>query len=252
MNEFSPRERSGNASLTRRRFVKTGVVLGATVLWSPASALAGEATVQEQLKALRKSVLRSDTSVKERVLAQIARASEALRLGHNDAAKSQLKNLISYLQGASGQKGLAREQASGWIRRIRRIQIAIPTGTHSGGTGEPGPPGPTGATGSGSTGPTGSTGATGPAGSSGATGATGPAGSSGATGPVGSTGATGLAGSTGPTGPLGLTGDTGPTGPVGSTGDTGPTGPVGSTGSTGATGATGPTGAIGSTGILAF
>jgi hypothetical protein len=228
-----------DASLTRRHFVRTGVVAGATVLWAPSSALAGGATAQEQLNALRRSVLKSDTAVKQWVLTRIARTSEALKLGHNDAAKSLLRSIVSYLQGATGQRGLTKPQASSWIRRIRRIQKAIPPGTH------PGEPGATGATGSGATGPTGATGSgpTGPTGAtgSGSTGATGPVGSTGPAGP-GSTGPTGPAGSTGATGPGGFTGPIGPTGAIGGTGATGPIGITGPIGSTGALGASGPAG----------
>ena len=259
-------EGGGEQRLTRRHFTARGAVLGATLIWSPGTALGASSSIEARLKALRRSILASDAHIKRAALTMLARTSEAYKLGHNDAARRELAKLISLLRGASGSKRLAHTQASRWIRQARRIRGHIAPGTHasegptgpSGQTGATGGPGGTGATGPGATGPTGptgpgSTGSTGPTGP-GSTGPTGPTGP-GSTGPTGATGSTGATGATGATGPIGPTGPTGPdpgptglTGPTGATGATGATGPIGPTGATGATGATGPIGPTGATG----
>lgn len=230
-------EQAGGESLdgrpiSRRKFVTTGVAFGGAVMWSPAAALAGAGDPADRLRALRRAIVRSEigASLKRRLVTKIARAQEALRLGHNDAARDQLQSLIFILRGNSGHNGLSTDQAKRWVARAKKIRAAIPAGSH------PGTPGPTGASG-----PTGATGPTGP-------GSTGPTGATGSTGPTGATGSTGSTGATGSTGPVGGTGATGATGPIGETGATGSTGPVGGTGATGPIGETGATGATGGTG----
>ena len=219
-----PLEDSTDGSLTRRRLVKSVAAIGVALVWSPSSALAGGNSVEKQLQALRRSIRGAQFGGRTKALSLIARAQEALALGHNDAARNHLSSLSSFLEGLGRGGKLPKTKLNGWIRRIRRIRSAIPPGVHDGITGPSGPSGATGATGPGGTGDTGPTGPTG---------STGPGG----TGPTGATGPTGSTGSTGPVGP---TGSTGPIGPTGSTGVVGPTGATGSTGVLGPTGSTGP------------
>ena len=223
--------------MTRRGFVGSGAAFGAALVWSPAGAFGAGGSLQDKLHALQKSIVGSDANqgVKRKAVGLIARASEALDLGHNDEARNIVDRLIAYLQGVGGGKGVGADASRRWVRRAKRIRNSIPPGTPGSGEGPQGPAGDTGPTGTGATGATGTSGSTGATGTGGATGSTGPGGSTGSTGPVGSTGATGSTGSTGTTGPVGSTG------PIGSTGATGSTGPIGGdTGTTGATGATGP------------
>jgi hypothetical protein len=226
-------ENAGDRPLTRRRLLQTGAAFGGAVIWSPGFALGAKDNATQGLRALRRAILDADLShrFERRLLVRLARAGEAIKLGHYDDGRDELERLIFEIQGSSGRHGLDRPTASRLAKQARKLRARVPRGTHPGEAGPTGPtgqPGATGATGPGSTGPTGATGS-------------GPTGPTGATGVVGPTGPTGVVGPSGPTGVTGPTGPTGSPGPQGPQGPQGPeVGPQGVQGPQGATGLVGP------------
>ncbi len=221
-----PPEDSADGSLTRRRLVKSGAAIGVALVWSPSSALAGGNSVEKQLQALRRSIRGAQFGGRTKALSLIARAQEALALGHNDAARNHLSSLGSFLEGLGRGGKLPKTKLNGWIRRIRRIRSAIPPGVHDGITGPSGPSGATGATGLRAAQATRGDGADRiyrPWGNRAYRGhrayrvdrIDGPVRPpTGSTGPIGPTGSTGVVGPTGATGSTGVLGPTGSTGPV--------------------------------------
>src|SRR5438874_8667159 len=103
--------------LTRRTAIVTGVAFGGSVIWSPASALAGSGPGRRLALlqvAIRDAPLTDGFKTRLRLL--LARAQENLRSGNGSRARELLRDVVIILRENAGRRhGLTGQLANDWI-----------------------------------------------------------------------------------------------------------------------------------------